>query len=131
MAVNFALYRGRELVSDTSSTYADYVRDAADKGFQWIYHYSAMPMGVKGIESHIALCSFAGSEIDPSKLGNESTSANVASPAPEAAKNTRLFDSSSGLPVTTSEGDAKLQSPPSPIALDQNSQILPSSSTPE
>ena len=131
MPVNYSLYRSLELVSNTSSTYVDYIRDAAANGFERVYHYNAIPNGVKGIEPHIALCSFAGSEDALSKLGTESSSAEVASPSPEAAKNANQSDGSSGLPVTTNEGDAKPQSRPSPIALDQNPQSLPSTSTPE
>lgn len=102
--------------------------DAAANGFERVYHYNAI-----GIEPHIALCSSAGSENAPTKLGHQPSSAAVASPllVAGAAKNTSQFDGTSGLPVTTNKGDAKPQSHLSPIAIDQNPQSLPSTSTPK
>lgn len=131
MPVNYPLYRSPELVSNTSSTYVDYILNAAANGFERVYHYNAIPNGVKGIESHIALCSSAGSEDAPLKLGNQSSSAAVASPSPEATKNTNYSDGTSGLPVTTNKGDTKPQSRPSPITTDHNPQSLSSTSTPQ
>ena len=131
MSVTCSLYRSHELISNTSSTYLDYIRDAATSGFERVYHYNAIAEGVKCIEPHIALCSFAESEDAPSKLGDKSSSAEVAPPSPEAAKNSSQSDGISGLPVTTNEGDAKPQSRPSSIATDQSPQSLPSTSIPE
>lgn len=55
--VNLLLQQGRHPTSDASST-LDIVRGAIARGAKRIDYYKALPNGLKGLEPHLALCSF-------------------------------------------------------------------------
>lgn len=105
-----SLYRSHEPVSKTSSTYIDYVRAAAASGSERVYHYNAISEGTKGVEAHIALCSFAGLDDVLSEMENQQSGAESAAPLSEATTQTSQSDYISDLQLATkSEGVERVE----------------------
>jgi len=61
-SLHLLLYRSRQLVSNTSPAYVNYVRDPEALGAKRTFQYHTIPNASKGIEPHIALRSYTGSE---------------------------------------------------------------------
>lgn len=115
--LNLLLYLSRrELVSGASTTYINYVRDALALGARHTYHYNAIPNAFKGIEPHLALCSFAVTEDGPSQPSDFTR----AESPPQSPLSSQEYP-----------GNAKPQPSPSISALDAKSPPSPSFSASE
>lgn len=122
MSVNYSLYRSLDLISNTSSTYVEYIRAAIAKGCERAYHYDAIPEGVKGIEPHIVLCPLTESEGD---FSESETRSSGASPVPQATEDAAKSHGTLDSTVDTNDGDTKSQVLLSSSAIDQSPECLP------
>lgn len=86
MSISCSLYRSKDLVSDTTSTYIDYVRAAAAHGCEQEYRYEAISEGAKGIEPHIGLCLLTTSKDEPPMTENRSSGSDIAWPVSQATE---------------------------------------------
>lgn len=123
--LNLLLYLSRERVSNASTTYISYVRDALALGAKRTYHYDAIPNGFKGIEPHLALCAFAVSEHAESPPRDwPRAESPPQSPRPTVSRG--HSGPSSSLSSPGYPGNAKPQPNPSTLALDADSRPSPS-----